>query len=66
MFLSSLIARNRAFLEASVQLHQDNLIPANSYVLDLDALESNRAPLPPRCWDCWRRSAPPRWSRVTA
>ena len=41
MFLSSLIARNRAFLEAAVQLHQDNLIPANSYVLDLDALEEN-------------------------
>lgn len=41
MFLSSLIARNRAFLEAAVQLHQDNLIPANSYVLDLDALEAN-------------------------
>ncbi len=41
MFLSSLITRNRAFLEASVQLHQDNLIPANSYVLDLDALEAN-------------------------
>ncbi|MXY74498.1 MAG: YhfX family PLP-dependent enzyme [Acidimicrobiia bacterium] len=41
MFLSSLIARNRAFLEASVQLHQDNLIPANSYVLDLDAVEAN-------------------------
>ena len=41
MFLSSLIARNRAFLEASVQLHQDNRIPANSYVLDLDALEAN-------------------------
>ena len=41
MFLKSLIARNRSFLEASVQLHQDNLIPANSYVLDLDALEAN-------------------------
>ena len=41
MFLESLLARNRAFLEASVSLHQDNLIPANSYVLDLDTLESN-------------------------
>ena len=41
MFLDSLLTRNRAFLEAAVQLHQDNLIPANSYVLDLDAVASN-------------------------
>ena len=41
MFLNTLITRNRAFLEASVRLHQDNLIPANSYVLDFDALEAN-------------------------
>jgi len=41
MLLKSLIARNRSFLEASVQLHHDNPIPANSYVLDLDALEAN-------------------------
>ncbi len=41
MFLNSLLARNRVFVEAAVRLHQDNLIPANSYVLDLDTLESN-------------------------
>ena len=41
MFLESLLAKNRAFLEAAVSLHQDKLIPANSYVLDLDTLESN-------------------------
>ncbi len=41
MFLKSLVRRNRAFLEAAVQLHQENRIPANSYVLDLDTLESN-------------------------
>ena len=41
MFLESLIGRNRAFLEAAVRLHQENRIPANSYVLDLDAVESN-------------------------
>ena len=41
MFLRSLLSRNRAFVEASIQLHQRGMIPANSYVLDLDALESN-------------------------
>lgn len=41
MFLDSLRRRNRAFLEAAVALHQENLIPANSYVLDLDAIEAN-------------------------
>lgn len=41
MFLKSLIRRNRAFLEAAVRLHQENRIPANSYVLDLDAVEAN-------------------------
>lgn len=41
MFLRSLLSRNRPFLEAAVQLHQQNLIPANSYVLDLDAVEAN-------------------------
>ncbi|MCQ3805426.1 MAG: alanine racemase [bacterium] len=41
MFLRSLKTRNRPFLEAAVQLHQENLIPANSYVLDLDAVEAN-------------------------
>lgn len=41
MFLRSLITRNRPFLEAAVQLHQENLIPANSYVLDLDAVAAN-------------------------
>ena len=41
MFLSALTKRNRAFLEAAVRLHQDNRIPANSYVLDLDTVEVN-------------------------
>lgn len=41
MFLEPLIRRNRAFLEAAVRLHQEDRIPANSYVLDLDAVASN-------------------------
>ncbi len=41
MFLEGLVRRNRAFLEAAVRLHQANRIPANSYVLDLDAVQSN-------------------------
>ncbi len=41
MFLESLIKRNRPFLEAAVRLHQEDRIPANSYVLDLDAVEAN-------------------------
>ncbi len=41
MFLSSLVKRNRPFVEATIRLHQEGCIPPNSYVIDLDALESN-------------------------
>lgn len=41
MFLKSLIAKNPKFLEAAVSLHQSGEIPANSYVIDLDALAAN-------------------------
>lgn len=41
MFLKSLIAKNPKFLEAVVSLHQSGEIPANSYVIDLDALAAN-------------------------
>ena len=43
MFLDVLLRRNRAFLEAAVALHQAGEIPANSYVLDLDAVAANSA-----------------------
>ena len=43
MFLDVLLRRNRAFLEAAVALHQAGEIPANSYVLDLDAIAANSA-----------------------
>lgn len=41
MFLDVLMRRNPAFIEAAMALHQAGRIPANSYVLDLDAIERN-------------------------
>ncbi len=41
MFLDTLIRRNPAFIEAAMALHRNGKIPANSYVLDLDAVERN-------------------------
>jgi predicted amino acid racemase len=41
MFLDVLRRRNPAFVLAAQSLHQAGLIPANSYVLDLDAVTEN-------------------------
>ena len=41
MFLDLLIHRNPGFVEATITLHQAGKIPANAYVLDLDAVERN-------------------------
>ncbi|MET3926334.1 alanine racemase [Devosia sp. 2618] len=41
MFLDVLRRRNPRFIEAAMALHQQGAIPANSYVLDLDAVEAN-------------------------
>ncbi|WP_426130563.1 alanine racemase [Pararhizobium sp. PWRC1-1] len=41
MFLDVLRRRNPKFLEASIALHRQGKIPANAYVLDLDAVEAN-------------------------
>jgi predicted amino acid racemase len=41
MFLDILRRRNPAFIESAIALHQKGAIPANSYVLDLDAVEKN-------------------------
>jgi predicted amino acid racemase len=41
MFLDVLRRRNPAFIEAAIGLHRQGQIPANSYVLDLDAVEEN-------------------------
>ena len=41
MFLNVTRRRNPSLILAAQKLHQDGLIPANSYVLDLDAIESN-------------------------
>ncbi len=43
MFLKTLLRRNESFLSAVVTLHQSGQIPANSYVLDLDTIETNAA-----------------------
>jgi len=41
MFLEVLRRRNPGFVEAAMSLHREGRIPANSYVLDLDAVEAN-------------------------
>ena len=41
MFLDVLRRRNPAFVEAAMALHQAGRLPANAYVLDLDAVEAN-------------------------
>ncbi|MER8578483.1 alanine racemase [Mesorhizobium sp. M1423] len=41
MFLQSLLRSNPAFVDAAIELHQAGQIPANSYVLDLDAIATN-------------------------
>lgn len=41
MFLNTLLRRNPKFVEAAIMLHQNGKIPANAYVLDLDAIEHN-------------------------
>lgn len=41
MFLDVLRRRNPAFIESAMRLHQEGRVPANSYLLDLDAIEHN-------------------------
>src|SRR3954454_11006663 len=41
MFLDVLRRRNPRFVEAAIALHREGKIPANAYVLDLDAVEAN-------------------------
>lgn len=41
MFLDVLVRRNRRFVQAAVELHQRGEIPANSYVIDLEAVRTN-------------------------
>src|SRR5215469_4838354 len=41
MFLEALRRRNPDFLRAAARLHADGVIPANSYVLDTDAIQAN-------------------------
>lgn len=41
MFLDSLRHRNPRFVEVAIALHQAGALPANTYVIDLDAVEAN-------------------------
>lgn len=41
MFLTSLVRKNRDFVEAVAELHRSGQIPAASFVLDIDMIESN-------------------------
>lgn len=41
MLLEPLLRRNRPFVEAAAELHRAAEIPADSYVLDLDAVRHN-------------------------
>lgn len=41
MFLDLLARRNPALLQTAMELHQKGQLPANSYVLDLDAIGAN-------------------------
>ena len=41
MFLDALRRRNPKFLEAAITLHRQGKVPANAYLLDLDAVEAN-------------------------
>jgi predicted amino acid racemase len=41
MFLDVIRRRNPRLIEAAIALHQSGLLPANTYVIDLDAVEDN-------------------------
>src|SRR5215207_8606152 len=45
MFLDVLRRRNSRLIEQAIALHQAGRIPANTYVLDLDAVEANASTL---------------------
>ena len=41
MFLDLIRRRNPRLIEQAIALHQAGRLPANSYVIDLDAVEAN-------------------------
>ena len=41
MFLDLIRRRNPRLIEAAIALHQSGELPANTYVIDLDAVEDN-------------------------
>ncbi len=45
MFLDPLLRRNRPFVDAVIELHRTGALPANTYVLDLEAVRHNAGTL---------------------
>ncbi|MFB8120149.1 alanine racemase [Streptomyces sp. NPDC055962] len=43
MFLDTLLTRNPGLVDAAAALHRDGVIPPDTYVMDLDAVEANAA-----------------------
>lgn len=41
MFLPKILSRNEKLIDAAVTLHQEGLIPSNSYLLDIDTITEN-------------------------
>lgn len=41
MFLKKILSRNANLIDACVNLHQERLIPSNSYVIDIDRFKEN-------------------------
>ena len=41
MFLKKLLKNNRPLIKAALELHQNNIIPSNCFVIDLDMIRSN-------------------------
>lgn len=49
MFLKKIIERNPQIIDAAVTLHQNNLLPANSYVIDVDMVKTNMKKMADLC-----------------
>ena len=41
MFLKKILSRNEMLVDTAVKLHQENKLPSNAYVLDMDTIVDN-------------------------
>ena len=58
MFLDLIRRRNPQLIEQAIFLHQQGKLPANAYVIDLDAVEENARTIASEAAKFgWRRSA---------